>query len=107
MRSIIDEIAVAEEQAEQIRQNAALQAREETAKAREQAQQALAALAASEREATERATEQAHRQGEQSAKETLSRMESEADDLCARANEKVELAVAYLVNRIVRPAGTR
>lgn len=104
MRSIIDEIANAEDQAEQIRQNAALQAREDTAKAREQAQQSLVALTAYERETTERETQQAHSVGEQNAKETLERMEREADELCARANARVERAVVYLVERATRSA---
>ena len=104
MRSIIDEIATAEEQAEQIRQNAAQQAREETAKAREQAEQALSALAAQEREATERMQSEAQRMGEQSAKETLDGMIREADTLCARANQNIDRAVAYLVDHALRSA---
>ena len=104
MRSIIDEIAAAEEQAEQIRANAALQAREETAKAREQAQQALAALAAQEREASENMRANAQSQGEQRAKETLAGMIREADELCARADGRVESAVAYLVDQVTKSA---
>lgn len=99
MRSIIDEIATAEEQAEQIRQSAVQQAREETAKAREQAEQALSALAAKERETTERMQKETKQMGEQSAKETLDGMIREADALCARANQNVDRAVAYLVDK--------
>ena len=104
MRSIIDEIATAEEQAEQIRQSAVQQAREETAKAREQAELALAALAAQEREATERMQSEAQRMGEQSAKETLDGMIREANALCARANQNVDRAIAYLVDKALQPA---
>ena len=104
MRSIIDEIAAAEEQAEQIRLNAVVQAREETAKAREQAQQALADLAAQEREASENMRANAQSQGEQRAKETLAGMIREADELCARADSRVESAVAYLVDQVTKSA---
>ncbi len=104
MRSIIDEIATAEEQAEQIRQSAVQQAREETAKAREQAEQALAALASQEREATERMQSEAQQMGEQSAKETLDGMIREADALCVRANQNVDRAIAYLVDKALKPA---
>ena len=44
MRSVIEEIAAAEQQAEEIRQNAALQARELTQKAKQDAEEALAKL---------------------------------------------------------------
>lgn len=104
MRSIIDEIAAAEEQAEQIRLNAVSQAREETAKAREQAQQALAALTAQEREASENMRLNAQSQGEQRAKETLAGMIREADELCARAGGRVESAIAYLVDEMTKSA---
>ena len=105
MRSIIDEIASAEEQAERIRQDATLQAREETAKAREQAQQALADLATKEREATERMQGEAQRLGELRAKETLDAMIREADELCARAEKNVDRAIAYLVDKALQSAG--
>lgn len=104
MRSIIDEIAAAEEQAEQIRLNAVLQAREETAKAREQAQQALADLAAQERDASEKMRAEAQSRGEQRAKETLAGMIREADELCARAGGRVESAIAYLVDQVTKSA---
>lgn len=104
MRSIIDEIAAAEEQAEQIRLNAVSQAREETAKAREQAQQALAVLTAQEREASENMRLNAQSQGEQRAKETLAGMIREADELCARAGGRVESAIAYLVDKMTKSA---
>ena len=105
MRSIIDEIATAEDQAEQIRQSAALQAREETANAREQAQRTLAVLAAQEREATERMQSEAQRVGEQRAKETLDGMLREADELCAHASKNVDRAIAYLVDKALQQNG--
>jgi len=104
MRSIIDEIATAEEQAEQIRQSAALQAREETAKAREQAEKALVVLATQEREATERMRSEAQRVGEQRARETLDGMLREADALCTRANQNVDRAIAYVVEKTLQSA---
>ena len=104
MRSIIDEIAAAEEQAEQIRLNAVSQAREETAKAREQAQQALTDLLASEREASERMRSEAQRRGEQRARETHADMTREADELCSRADSRVDSAIAYLVEKVTKSA---
>lgn len=104
MRSIIDEIAAAEEQAEQIRLNAVQQAREETANAREQAQQSLAALAAQDREASEHMRSEAQNRGEQRARETLVGMTREADELCARAGSRVESAIAYLVEKVTKSA---
>lgn len=104
MRSIIDEIATAEEQAEQIRQNAVVQAREQTARAREEAEQALVALLAEEREKTELELGEARQTGERSAQSTISRMEQEADALCARADGKIEQAIAYLMDKATRSA---
>ena len=104
MRSIIDEIAAAEDQAEQIRQSAVLQSREETAKAREQAEKALSALTAQEREATERMRSEAQQQGEQRAQETLTGMIREADELCAHAEKNVDRAIAYLLDRAMQSA---
>jgi vacuolar-type H+-ATPase subunit H len=104
MRSIIDEIAAAEEQAEQIRLNAVQQAREETAKAREQAQQALATLVAQDREASESMRSEAQSQGEQRAQETLAGMIHEADERCAHAGSRVEPAIAYLVEKVTKSA---
>ncbi|HRX57381.1 MAG TPA: hypothetical protein P5075_01275 [Eubacteriales bacterium] len=100
MRSIIDEIAKAEERAEEIRQNAAVKAREMTAGAKEEAEKALAALDAEERKKTESALKKAQETGEETAKETLAGMEREADELCAHAEERLEGAVRYLVDQV-------
>jgi len=99
MRSIIDEIAAAEEKAEGIRQDSLAQAREHTAKAREQAEQALLEIIANERSATERELDEARIQGEKIAQITLREMEREADEYCARADAKVDRAIAYLVEK--------
>lgn len=104
MRSIIDEIATAEAQAEQIRQTAAAQAREQISNARDFAEQALVALVAQEREETESAMGEAVKQGERVAQETQVRMEREADAICARAENKIEQAIAYLVEKVIHPA---
>lgn len=100
MRSIIDEIAKAEDRAEQIRQDAAVKAREAAAGAKDEAEKALAALDAQERKKTESALKQAQDQGEKTAQETLAGMEREADELCARAEGKLGGAVRYLVDRV-------
>lgn len=104
MRSIIDEIATAEEQAEQIRQNAAVQAREMTAKAREQAERALHETAELERSKTETELEQSRMQGEQIAKEAVASFEREAQELCARAEGKIDRAVVYIVEKVMQTA---
>jgi len=104
MRSIIDEIATAEEQAEQIRQGAAAQARDMTAKAREQAEHALLEAAESERSKTEAELEESRLSGEQIAKDAVVAYEREAQELCTRAEGKVERAVAYLVEKVMQTA---
>jgi len=99
MRSIIDEIAAAEEEAEKIRQEALMQAREQTANARGQAEQALLDLAAAEHAITERDLEAARIRGEKAAQVTLGEMEREAEKCCALAAARMDRAVAYLVEK--------
>ena len=100
MRSIIEEIADAEQRAEEIVKSAAVQSRELLAQTREQAERALIDAEAEEKSLTEEALRQASALGEDKAAETLSKMEREADDLCDRAKSKLAGAVGYLVDKV-------
>lgn len=104
MRSVIDEIAAAEQQAEEIRLSAAAEAREMTQNAREYAKVALAALEQAQRDEAQTQMERAREQGEALSKEMLSKLEQEADDLCTRAEKKLPEAVAYLLNKVTKSA---
>ena len=99
MRSIIEEIAQSEDRAEQIRAEAAVTARERIAAARENAARTLAKEETEEVEKTRLALEKAEAAGEALAKEMLAKMECEADELCARASERVGGTVQYLVEK--------
>ena len=99
MRSIIEEIAQSEDRAEQIRAEAAVTARERVAAARENAARTLAKEETEEAEKTRLALEKAEAAGEAMAKEMLAKMECEADELCARASERVGGTVQYLVEK--------
>ena len=104
MRSVIEEIALAEQQAEEIRQNAALQARELTQKAKQNAVDALAALESGERAALATALDTAKQQGERISDELLAQMEQEADATCKAASAKMDQAVSYLINKVTKTA---
>lgn len=104
MRSVIDEIATAEQQAEEIRQNATVQARDLTIQAKEGAQSALAALENQEREALLSAVEAAKLEGERLAETLRTQLEQETDALCACASEKLDQAVSYLLDKVIKTA---
>lgn len=99
MRSIIEEIAQAEDRAEQIRAEAAAKARELVAAARDGSARALDSAQAEEQEKTRLALAVAEAEGETDAKRTLADMEREADALCARAVERLPETVQYLVEK--------
>ena len=99
MRSIIEEIAQAEDRAEQIHAEAAGKARELVAAARDGAAHALEAAEAEGQEKTRQALSAAEAAGEAEAKHTLADMEQEADALCARAVERLPKTVQYLVEK--------
>ena len=100
MRSIIEEIASAEQQAQELTKNAAAQSRERLVQAREQAERALALADAEERKKTELALQQAGERGEATEKETLVGMAEQADELCEKAKSRVDGAVKYLVGKV-------
>lgn len=104
MRSVIDEIAAAEQMAEQIRLASAANLREQTLKAREDAQHALSELEKTERAEAQVQLEHERVEGEQLAGELLAKLEQEADALCARAEERLDKAVTYIVNKVTKPA---
>ncbi|NLI55041.1 MAG: hypothetical protein GX417_12095 [Clostridiales bacterium] len=104
MRSVIDEIAAAEQRAEEIRIAAAADARESTLKARDDAQKALSRLELEERERMQAQLEEARLEGEQLSGELLEQMERDADALCERANERLGNAVAYIVDKVTKTA---
>ena len=104
MRSVIEEIAAAEQQAEEIRQNAAVQARDLTLKAKEDTQQSLSKLESDARAALQTELETAKQQGESLSQELVSKLSQEADALCAAANAKVSDAVSYLLDKVTKTA---
>ena len=104
MRSVIDEIAAAEQRAEEIRLTAASDARDMMTKAREEAQHALAAVESSERELAQTESESARQEGERLSGEMIAKLEQETDQLCARAQSRLDTAVSYLVDKVIKTA---
>ena len=104
MRSVIEEIANAEQQAEEIRQNAAIQARERTLQAKEDAQKALSRLEEEARETLQAELDKAKLEGERLSGNMLAQLEQEADALCSNANTRLDKAVSYLVDKVTKTA---
>ena len=104
MRSVIEEIANAEQQAEEIRQNAALQARERTLQAKDDAQKALSRLEEEARETLQAELDKAKLEGERLSGTMLAQLEQEADALCSGANTRLDKAVSYLVDKVTKTA---
>ena len=100
MDSMIDKIRAAEKQAEDIRAQAVIDARDMGARAREEAAERLAAAAESERQKTREALAKAEEDGKILAAKVL----SEAREIVAReedaARAKLPDAVAYLMERV-------
>ncbi len=104
MRSIIDEIARAEADAEQIRQSAATALREQTVKAKADAQTRLTEIENAERNQTREALESAATDGDAMAKELLCKMTQDAEAVCGAANAKMTDAIDYLVKKVLQNA---
>ena len=100
MHSIINEIAQAEQQADEIRVRAAADAREQIAKANEQAVEALTAFDNAEREKTREALSAAERDGEAEAARMRREMEAEANALCEEASTRIDAAKDYLLQKV-------
>lgn len=100
MRSIIDEIAQAESQADQIRLEAAAASRELMQKSRAEAEQALANLEAEERETTRLALEKAEQDGKALAESIEKELSDAADAQCETARGHLDSAVNYLMQKV-------
>lgn len=100
MRSIIDEIAAAEAQAEELKNKAAASARERLALAKADAEQQLVQLENDERESTKQALLRAEAEGEEKARETLDGILLSADKQCVLAEERLDAAVEHLVKKV-------
>ena len=100
MDSMIDKIRAAEKQAEDIRAQAATDARDMAARAREEAAERLIAVAEAERQKTREALTKAEEDGKVLARQVL----AEAREVVAReeaaARAKLPDAVAYLMERV-------
>ncbi|MEA4870780.1 hypothetical protein SDC9_182433 [bioreactor metagenome] len=104
MRSVIDEIAAAEQRAEEIRTSAVTQAREISQKAREDAKVALSKLEDTERIELHARLECARKEGEEISANMLSALQQEADAICACAQERLPRAVSYLLDKVTKTA---
>ena len=100
MDSMIDKIRAAEQQAEDIRAQAATDARDMATRAREEAAERLIAAAEAERQKTREALAKAEEDGKVLARQVL----AEAREVVAReeaaARAKLPNAVAYLMERV-------
>ena len=100
MDSMIDKIRAAEQQAEDVRAQAAADARDMAARAREEAAERLIAAAEAERQKTREALAKAEENGKVLARQVL----AEAREVVAReeaaARAKLPDAVAYLMERV-------
>ena len=100
MRSIIDEIAQAEAQADQIRQEAAAASRELLLKSRAEAEKALETLETAEREATRLALDKAEQDGKALAETIQKELSDAADAQCETARGRLDNAVNYLMQKV-------
>jgi len=100
MRSIIEEIAAAEQQAEDVLKNITSKSREILVQARDQAERALAIAEEDERIKTEQALLEANARGEDAEKKTLADMAMEADEFCIKAKMKVDSTISYLIDKV-------
>jgi len=100
MRSIIDEIALAEEQAAQIRHQAAESARELLAAARVKAEENLAFAESQEREKTREELEKAEKDGREQAEAIFKEIAETSERQCADASLRIDDAVKYLMRKV-------
>lgn len=100
MRSIIEEIANAETQADSIRQGAASEARELIQTTKTELEKAQSALEMREREATRIRLAEAEQEGQALVEEMLRELSGSADAQCAAARERLDEAAAYLLKKV-------
>lgn len=100
MRSIIEEIANAETQADSIRQSAAAEARELIQNTKNELEQAQAALELDERETTRAKLAEAEQSGKALAEDMLRELGESADAQCSAARARLDEAAAYLLRKV-------
>ena len=100
MDSMIDKIRAAEQRAEDIRAQAATDARDMAARAREEAAERLTAAAESERQKTREALQKAEEDGKLLSVQVLSAAREVVTREEAAARAKLPDAVAYLMERV-------
>ena len=100
MDSMIDKIRAAEQRAEDIRAQAATDARDMAARAREEAAERLTAAAESERQKTREALQKAEEDGKLLSAQVLSAAREGVAREEAAARAKLNDAVAYLMERV-------
>lgn len=101
MESIIDRIAAAEAEAEEIRQEAITKAREETLSQKAQADKTLDELERCERENMRTAAFEAEQRGEMLSGKILAEMAGTAENDCAKAEAKLSKAQDYLMEKVL------
>lgn len=100
MRSIIEEIANAETQANDIRQGAVAEARELIQTTKSELEQAQAALELQERDATRAKLAEAEQAGKTLAEDMLRELGESADAQCRTARDRLDEAAAYLLKKV-------
>ncbi len=100
MRSFIDEISRAEQEAELIRHDAVTKAKEKVSETSIKAAESLEQLKEEERTRTKNAVEKAEFDGEAKEAELLAEYDKQAEAVCIKAEEKLDDAISYLLNRI-------
>lgn len=100
MRSFIDQISQAEKEAETMRRDAVTKAKELVSEAGIKAAESLEKLKEEERTKTKEAVAKAEIDGEAKAAEMMAESARQAESVCLKAEEKLDNAVSYLLNRI-------
>ena len=100
MRSFINEISTAEQEAERIRQTAVMKAKDMISAAGVEAAETLEKLKEKDHQDLKAALEKAEAEGEAEAVSLGAEFEGKADTICRKANEKLDDAVTYLLNKI-------
>lgn len=100
MRSIIEEIANAETQADSIRQSAVAESRELIQRTKSELEQAYTALEQQERETTRNSLVEAEQRGKALAEDILRELGDSADTQCIDARARLDAAGAYLLGKV-------
>ncbi len=100
MQNMLERITAAEQQADQMLEQAGTQARELIARTKAEAETAVTDAQAEERSKTAAALAAAERQGEQEAAGILAEVRSEIESVRTAAQKKLPDAVSYLMERI-------